>query len=81
VISRRDKLSLGIISVDRRLSEENKEKLRQAFMTLHQTPEGEQLLMLFKVRKLVPFTPGYMKATESLYAEYYRHKNMISGRH
>lgn len=81
VISRRDNLSQGVISVDRRISEENKEKLRQAFMTLHQTPEGQQLLMLFKVRKLVPFTPGYLRATEALYAEHSRRKNMIAGKH
>jgi ABC-type phosphate/phosphonate transport system substrate-binding protein len=81
VIARKGNLSQGIISVDRRLSEETKEKLRQAFLTLHQTPEGEQLLMLFKVRKLVPFAPGNMKGTEALYAEHSRQKNLIAGRH
>jgi ABC-type phosphate/phosphonate transport system substrate-binding protein len=81
VISRRGKLSQGIIAVDRRLSEETKEKLRQAFLTLHQTPEGKQLLMLFKVRKLVPFAPGNMKGTDALYAEHSRQKNLIAGRH
>jgi len=80
IISRKEKLSQGIIAVDRRLSEETKEKLRQAFLTLHQSPEGQQLLMLFKVRKLVPFIPGYLKATESLYAEHSRQRNMITGR-
>ena len=81
IISRKGKLSQGIIAVDRRLSEERKEKLRQAFLTLHQTPEGQQLLMLFKVRKLVAFAPAYMKGTEALYAEYYRQKSLIAGRH
>jgi ABC-type phosphate/phosphonate transport system substrate-binding protein len=80
IISRKGKLSQGVIAVDRRLSEESKEKLRQAFLTLHQTPEGQQLLMLFKVRKLVPFIPGYLKATEALYAEHSKRKNMIAGR-
>jgi phosphonate transport system substrate-binding protein len=80
VISRMDKLSQGIIAVDRRLSEETRERIRQSFLTLHQTPEGEQLLMLFKVRKLVPFSPGYLKATEALYAEYARRRDMIAGR-
>ena len=47
--------------MDRRLPEESKQKLLQDFQTLHQTPEGQQLLMLFKVRKLVPFIPDYMK--------------------
>jgi ABC-type phosphate/phosphonate transport system substrate-binding protein len=80
IISRRGKLSQGIIAVDRRLSEETKEKLRQAFLTLHQTPDGQQLLMLFKVRKLVPFAPGNMKGTEALYAEHSRQKKLIAGR-
>jgi phosphonate transport system substrate-binding protein len=80
IIASKGKLSQGIIAVDRRLSEESKENLRQAFLTLHQTPEGQQLLMLFKVRKLVPIVPNYMKGTESLYADYYRHKNLIAGR-
>jgi len=81
IISRKGKLSQGIIAVDRRLSEETKEKLRQAFLTLHQSPEGQQLLMLFKVRKLVAFVPGYMKGTEALYAEYNKRKSLIAGRH
>ena len=80
IISRKGKLAQGIIAVDRRLSEETKEKLRQAFMTLHQTPEGEQLLMLFKVRKLVPFVPAYMKGTDALYAEHSRQQKLIAGK-
>jgi phosphonate transport system substrate-binding protein len=80
IISRKGKLSQGIIAVDRRLSEDNKERLRQAFLTLHQTPEGKQLLMLFKVRKLVPYVAGYLKGTDALYAEHSRQKNLIAGR-
>jgi ABC-type phosphate/phosphonate transport system substrate-binding protein len=80
IISRKGKLSQGIIAVDRRLSEESKERVRQAFLTLHQTPDGQQLLMLFKVRKLVPYVAGYLKGTEALYAEHSRQKNLIAGR-
>jgi ABC-type phosphate/phosphonate transport system substrate-binding protein len=80
IIARKGKLSQGVIAVDRRLSEETKEKLKQAFITLHQTPEGRQLLMLFKVRKLVPFVPDYMKGTDALYADYIRQKHMITSR-
>ena len=80
IISRRGKLSQGIIAVDRRLTEETKERVRQAFLALHQTPDGQQILMLFKVRKLVPFVPGYLKATEALYAEHSRQKNLIAER-
>lgn len=69
-IARIEKLSQGIIAIDRRLPEEIKQKIRQAFQTVHENPDGQQLLMLFKVRKLVPFRPEYLKATEALFAEY-----------
>jgi phosphonate transport system substrate-binding protein len=81
IISRKGKLAQGVIAIDRRLSEEYREKIRQAFLSLHKTPEGEQLLMLFKVRKLVPFVPGYLNGTDTLYAEYYKQRKMITGRH
>lgn len=71
VIASVGKLSQGIVAVDRRLSEERREKIRESFLSLHQTQEGRQLLMLFKVNKLAPFAPGQLKATEALYAEYY----------
>jgi len=70
-----DKLAQGIIAVDRRLPEEDREKIRQSFLTLHQTPDGEQLLMLFKVRKLIPIPSGYLKETEALYAHNQNRKN------
>jgi ABC-type phosphate/phosphonate transport system substrate-binding protein len=81
VIARKGKLSQGVIAVDRRLSEESKERVKQAFLTLHQTPEGQQLLMLFKVRKLVPFVQEYMKGTEAFFAEHSQQKRLIAGRH
>ncbi len=70
VISRIGNLAHGIIAFDRRLPEETRQRFRQAFLTLHETPDGQQLLMLFQVRKLIPFSQGYLTATESLFAEY-----------
>ncbi len=70
VVASKGKMGEGIIAVDRRLPEETREKIRQAFLTLHQTPDGEQLLMLFKVRKLVPIPAGYLKETEALYGKH-----------
>jgi ABC-type phosphate/phosphonate transport system substrate-binding protein len=64
------KLAHGVIAFDRRLPEETKRKFREAFLTLHETPDGQQLLMLFQVRKLIPFQPDYLKATEALFSEY-----------
>jgi phosphonate transport system substrate-binding protein len=78
VIASRGKLAQGIIAVDRRLPEETRERIRQAFLTLHQTPDGEQLLMLFKVRKLIPIPSGYLRETEALYSRHPKHKHIIS---
>jgi ABC-type phosphate/phosphonate transport system substrate-binding protein len=75
VIASRGKLAQGIIAVDRSLPEETRERIRQAFLTLHQTPDGEQLLMLFKVRRLIAIPAGYMKGTEELYAHHPKNRN------
>lgn len=69
-IARIEKLATGIVAFDRRLPEETRQKLIQAFLSLHDMPDGQQLLMLFHVRKLIPFQPEYLKATEMLFAEY-----------
>jgi ABC-type phosphate/phosphonate transport system substrate-binding protein len=74
IIASRGKLAQGIIAVDRRLPEDTRERIRQAFLTLHQSPDGEQLLMLFKVKKLIPIPKGYMEGTEDLYAQHQKHK-------
>lgn len=78
VIASRGKLAQGIIAVDKRLPEETREKIRQAFLTLHQTPDGVQLLMLFKVRKLIPIPGGYLKETEALFSRHPKHKHRVS---
>jgi ABC-type phosphate/phosphonate transport system substrate-binding protein len=69
-IARIERLAHGVIAFDRRLPEETRQKFRQAFLALHDTPDGQQLLMLFQVRKLIPFKPDYFKVTEALFAEY-----------
>jgi ABC-type phosphate/phosphonate transport system substrate-binding protein len=74
------KLSHGIISVDRRLPEKLREKIRQAFLSLPESPDGKQLLMLFQVSKMVPFRPEYLTATEALFTEHQRLKNKLTRR-
>lgn len=69
-IARIDNLAPGIIVIDRRLPDDIRQKIRQTLLTLHEAPDGQQLLMLFQVRKLVPFKPEYLKATEALFSEY-----------
>ena len=79
-IARIPNLSQGIISVDRRLPVEIRDKIKQAFMTLPDSPEGKQLLMLFQVKKIVPFRPEYLAATEALFAEHQRLKTRFARR-
>jgi ABC-type phosphate/phosphonate transport system substrate-binding protein len=69
-IARIDRLAHGVVAFDAKLPEEIKRKFLQAFLSLHETPDGEQLLMLFQVRKLIQFQPEYLKATEALFTEY-----------
>lgn len=79
-IASRDKLSNGIISVDRRLPADTKDKIRQAFLTLPDSPDGKQLLMLFLVNRFIPFRPEYLTSTEALFAEHQRLKNKLTRR-
>jgi ABC-type phosphate/phosphonate transport system substrate-binding protein len=79
-IARMSKLSQGIISIDRRLPEEIKDKIRQAFLTLPESPDGKQLLMLFQVSRMVPFRPEYLDATEALFAEHQLLKTRVTRR-
>lgn len=75
-----DKLSHGIISVDRRLPDETKNKIKQAFMSLPNSSDGKQLLMLFLVNKFLPFRPEYLTTTEALFAEHQRLKSKLTRR-
>ncbi|OQA10927.1 MAG: ABC transporter, phosphonate, periplasmic substrate-binding protein [bacterium ADurb.Bin374] len=70
VIERLPKLVGGIIAMRRDLPEVHKQKIRQALLTLHEDQEGKQLFVLFQLKKLVPYRPEYMRATEALYAEH-----------
>jgi len=79
-IARMDKLSQGIISIDRRLPDDIKDMIRQAFLTLPESPDGKQLLMLFQVSKMIPFRPEYLNATEALFAEHQRLKTRLARR-
>ena len=79
-IARIDNLAPGIIVIDRRLPDDIRQKIRQTLLTLHEAPDGQQLLMLFQVRKLVPFKPEYLKATEALFSEYRERRGMVAGK-
>ncbi len=70
VIARIGGLAGGLIVFRKDLSEENKQKTRQALLDLDKDQEGRQLLMLFHLNGLAPFRPEYMQSTEALYAEH-----------
>ncbi len=75
-----NKLSQGIISVDRRLPDNLREKIKQAFLSLPESPEGKQLLMLFQLSKMIPFRPEYLTATEALFTEHQQLKTRFAKR-
>jgi len=79
-IARMSKLSQGIISIDRRVPNEIKNKVIQAFLNLPESPDGKQLLMLFQVSKIIPFRPEYLDATEALFNEHQRLKARFARR-
>jgi ABC-type phosphate/phosphonate transport system substrate-binding protein len=72
IVERFPKLSGGVIAVRNDLREDRKQKLRQALLTLHEDQEGRQLFVLFQLKKLLPYRPEYMRATEAFYAEHHR---------
>jgi phosphonate transport system substrate-binding protein len=81
IIASKGKLAQGIVAIDRRIIGEQRDRIRQAFLNLHQTADGEQLLMLFKVKKLIPIPSGYLRETEALYSIHPRHRQKISTEH
>jgi ABC-type phosphate/phosphonate transport system substrate-binding protein len=79
-IARIGKLSNGIISVDRRLPDNLREKIKQSFLAVTESPEGKQLLMLFQISKMIPFRPEYLTATEALFTEHQQLKTRFARR-
>jgi len=80
VIAQISRLAGGIIVFRKDLSEEYKQKTREALLTLHKDQEGRQLLMLFRLNSLATFRPEYLDTTESLYAEYNERRAMVAGK-
>jgi ABC-type phosphate/phosphonate transport system substrate-binding protein len=69
-IARFDGIAGGILSFRGDYNEQDKETVRDMLGTLHQDPQGKQLLMLFKVDQLVPFKPEYLNAEGTLLKEH-----------
>jgi len=80
IIASIENLSQGIVAVDRRLPEQTKKKIRESFLSLNDSPEGKQLIMLFQVSTISPYRKGDLKTTEELFSKYQRLKKTISRR-
>jgi hypothetical protein len=52
------------------MSEEEKDLVVDTLRDIHTKPEGEQLLMIMRIDRLVPFQPGFLNTTRELVAEY-----------
>jgi ABC-type phosphate/phosphonate transport system substrate-binding protein len=69
VIAKIGKLVGGLIAVRQDLPNERKQKVRQILKTLHEDPDGKQVLLLFQLSGIREFQPENLKATVALLAE------------
>jgi phosphonate transport system substrate-binding protein len=60
----------GVIAFRAGYGERLKEIHKEVLSTLDADPQGRQLLKLFRMRRLVPFRPEYMKTMEALFREH-----------
>ncbi len=60
----------SIIAVRKGLSARHRQNVEEMLGTLDQTPQGEQLLTLFRMNRLVPFRPEYLVPLERLFREH-----------
>ena len=77
-IARINKLTQGIISINRGLPDNLRERIKQSFLDVTESPEGKQLLILFQISKMIPFRPEYLAATEALFTEHQQLKTKFA---
>jgi ABC-type phosphate/phosphonate transport system substrate-binding protein len=81
VIANMGRLVGGIVAFRQDLPNERKQKVRQILKTLHEDPDGKQVLVLFQLSGLEEFRPEYLKATEVMLAENKNLKKRFASRH
>lgn len=64
----------SVIVVRRGLPPLHREALRDILETLDKSPQGQQLLTLFRMSRLVPFNPDFLEPLEKLSREYHSMK-------
>lgn len=60
----------GVICIREDISEEDRISILDTLGSLHHEPEGEQLMMIMQIGRLIPFQPEYLEATSGLVKEY-----------
>jgi len=63
----------GIIGLRRDLSVEQRDSMKKILWSVHEEPEGKQIFTLFRISKLLPFRPEYLRSLEALQVE---HQNL-----
>jgi ABC-type phosphate/phosphonate transport system substrate-binding protein len=70
VVANLPKLAGGIIAIRGDYPQDRKQKIRHELLTLHEDQEGKQLFVLFQLKKLIPYRPEYLQATEAFFREH-----------
>jgi phosphonate transport system substrate-binding protein len=70
----------SVIAVRKGLSPPHREILRDILENLDHTPQGQQLLTLFRMSRLVPFHPDYLEPLEKLSREHHSLRKRSSWR-
>ena len=52
------------------------EALEEALRDLHEEPRGQQILMLFKIDRLIPFQETFLGSAQTLFQEYNRRMSL-----
>ena len=60
----------GVVCVSDDLSDKDKKEMLEILEEIHTYPEGEQLLLILQIDKLVSYHPEYLETTEALVGEY-----------
>jgi ABC-type phosphate/phosphonate transport system substrate-binding protein len=63
-------LVVGIICYRKDFPEQHKAELKKTMAEMHIDPRGSQLVTLFRVKRLTPFSPGFLNSVEALQSEH-----------
>lgn len=70
ILNQSQPLLVGIVCVREDMSEDDRTSIHETLEVIHNSPEGEQLLMIMKIERLVPYKAEYLQTTQELVKEY-----------